>query len=354
MFDFFQTKKNVNSNVANDVFDTELIVCPRCDSNSPLSFSEDQFCCGFCDETYPVQNGIPVLLKDKKARTKLEKVDYDFHHQIDEARCVQLYKSWERIFNKYGIDQGNLLEIGCGTGFLTYGLVKYNRFDKVYVSDISPSFLLAVKERISGMNNNNSYYACDANWLPFQKDGFDTVVGNSVLHHFLNYQGTLERCYKILKPGGYVIFFEPVIQGKIVVAFMIDMMVRMNEEMGLNIFSNSEIENMKKTTNHYLTVPKLKNKKKKLAKLEDKYVFDMRELEEIARNIGYRNVDFVNLHDKFNFDYEPFVNNTLAYHRIDREKIEKFKFLFQCFSSTVGDIMGDTFSTPMVFIVLQK
>ncbi len=134
-----------------------------------LKQDKKQLTCSSCNETYFIVDNIPILLKDVKAKTQLEKIDYDARHQIDEKMCRQLYKVWvNRVFDRYKIKKGRLLEIGCGTGLFTYGLVKNNRFSEVHTIDISPTLITVARKRVSDLKNNAKFYACDANFLPFK------------------------------------------------------------------------------------------------------------------------------------------------------------------------------------------
>ena len=171
-----------------DGIDLEILACPRCQGETLIADSAEQLRCSDCDATYPITDGLPILLKHSDARTKLDLEEYNAGHKISGRTANQLYKQWARVFDRFDVRGGNLLEIGCGTGLLTYGLIKNNRFDCVHASDISPQFIGAAQKLLSKLKGNASYYTCDANYLPFKPSSFNVIVGNSVLHHFLDCQ----------------------------------------------------------------------------------------------------------------------------------------------------------------------
>jgi 2-polyprenyl-3-methyl-5-hydroxy-6-metoxy-1,4-benzoquinol methylase len=77
-----------------------------------------------------------------------------------------------------------------------------------------------------------SLVACDANQAHFREGAFDLVVGRSVLHHLLDYAGTLRQCCSVLTPGGVAVFYEPVLEGKTFTTFFMGLMLRVDEAAG--------------------------------------------------------------------------------------------------------------------------
>ncbi|MFD2567721.1 class I SAM-dependent methyltransferase [Pseudotenacibaculum haliotis] len=52
------------------------------------------------------------------------------------------------------------------------------------------------------------FHLMDANELTFEDESFDVVYGGAILHH-LDIEKTLNHVYRVLKPGGYILFLEP-------------------------------------------------------------------------------------------------------------------------------------------------
>ncbi|WP_288956143.1 class I SAM-dependent methyltransferase [uncultured Polaribacter sp.] len=53
-----------------------------------------------------------------------------------------------------------------------------------------------------------SHHLMDANALTFDDNSFDVVFGGAILHH-LDIEKSIEHIHRVLKPGGKVVFLEP-------------------------------------------------------------------------------------------------------------------------------------------------
>lgn len=98
-----------------------------------------------------------------------------------------------------------VLEIGCGTGALSEYLAKTGA--GIVATDLFSEFLEMAKKKVSVPNV--SFRVANAEIMPEFADGsFDAVCGLSILHH-LNLGLALPNFYRVLKPGGRLVFAEP-------------------------------------------------------------------------------------------------------------------------------------------------
>ena len=97
-----------------------------------------------------------------------------------------------------------VLELGCGTGYLTRELVCSGA--DIVAIDVSPELLEIAKANCSA--SNVQYQVQNAYALSYSEGIFDSVVGSSVLHH-LEIEKALRDVYRVLKPGGTIYFTEP-------------------------------------------------------------------------------------------------------------------------------------------------
>jgi SAM-dependent methyltransferase len=96
-----------------------------------------------------------------------------------------------------------VLEIGCGTGLFTRKFYSATKAE-ITAIDISEDLLSEARKLLP----DATFKVDDAMHLSFQNETFDVVFGSSVLHH-LEFEKSLMEIYRVLKPGGRMIFAEP-------------------------------------------------------------------------------------------------------------------------------------------------
>lgn len=100
-----------------------------------------------------------------------------------------------------------VFELGCGTGaFSKYILNELPSLD-LTACDISSECIKIAAERYSNYSNTR-FLVADITQDFFNSNKFDVIIGNSILHH-LPIRLSLEYCFRLLKHGGSVMFFEP-------------------------------------------------------------------------------------------------------------------------------------------------
>ncbi len=114
-----------------------------------------------------------------------------------ERRC-NMFKDFLKDANKM------VLEIGCGSGLFTQELAGTNH--TITAIDVSPELLELAKNRVK--KKNVVFKIENAYATTFKDNSFDYIVGSSVLHH-LDIESALKEFYRILKPGGGLMFTEP-------------------------------------------------------------------------------------------------------------------------------------------------
>jgi ubiquinone biosynthesis O-methyltransferase len=107
---------------------------------------------------------------------------------------------------------GNVLEIGCGTGWLSLELARAGM--NVKGVDLSEKRIaiaqryfeqLKKKENIKG---DIDYIACPVQEVSFKKSVFDLIVCWDSLHHIQNIESIMKKITQWLKPDGQLIIFE--------------------------------------------------------------------------------------------------------------------------------------------------
>lgn len=98
----------------------------------------------------------------------------------------------------------NILEIGCGTGFLTEGLARGFPQSRIVAVDISPQMIEVAKKKLA-YYTNITYLLEDGENLQVNTS-FDLIVSSAVFQWFDNYLKPFTRYYNILKEDGMFIF----------------------------------------------------------------------------------------------------------------------------------------------------
>lgn len=124
-------------------------------------------------------------------------------------------KSSEHFFDKEKLlkalnlpKNANLLEIGCGNGYLSLAIAKKEELNnQIYAIDLNQTAITELKENIQKehLNNLTAIHLDFSKSNGFKTDQFDLCFMVNVAHGFIANQETevvFSKIYRILKPGG--------------------------------------------------------------------------------------------------------------------------------------------------------
>jgi SAM-dependent methyltransferase len=101
-----------------------------------------------------------------------------------------------------------VLDLSCGSGFMTRKLFQSSNFDRVIGADLSPTMLAETRRRLleegNSMPNNilPELVRCDSARLPFKSNSLDAVHSGAALHCWPRLSQALSEINRVLKPGG--------------------------------------------------------------------------------------------------------------------------------------------------------
>ena len=99
-----------------------------------------------------------------------------------------------------------VLDVGCGTGFATAGLLEYT--EHVYGLDQSVHQLERAWEKF-GKTGTVQFCRGDAERLPFADDRFDHYWSSGSIEYWPNPVDALEEARRVTRPGGTVLVVGP-------------------------------------------------------------------------------------------------------------------------------------------------
>jgi SAM-dependent methyltransferase len=157
---------------------------------------------------------LEVAKRDREARLQRE---IEHHRRIAE-RAEEVW-NWDSPAGQRRADRraslfvekGSLapgrraLELGCGTGVFLEKVAPSGA--DIRGIDLSEDLLAKARVRLARFPNVGLDRG-DAEALPYPDAHFDAVYGSSVLHH-LDLPAALRAAFRVLKPGGRLVFAEP-------------------------------------------------------------------------------------------------------------------------------------------------
>ena len=102
-----------------------------------------------------------------------------------------------------GLRPKRILEIGCGTGFLSEALAAAFPGAELVLTDISPAMLARCRARLG---DGPAYKVLDGEHPEAAEGGFDLIVSSLAMQWFGDLRGGLARLAGLLAPGGRMVF----------------------------------------------------------------------------------------------------------------------------------------------------
>lgn len=99
-------------------------------------------------------------------------------------------------------DGDRVLDVGCGTGSLTFTLAETPGLSEIVAIDYSPVFVAAASRR--NTDPRITIQQADACALPFEDDRFDRAISLLVLHFVPEAGKAVSEMARVVRPGGVV------------------------------------------------------------------------------------------------------------------------------------------------------
>ena len=126
-------------------------------------------------------------------------------------RQTQDSEHLERILSFINVNKDmRILDLGTGSGYLSFPIAKNNPCCDVIGLDIVNSALEANRARaVAEGIKNLSFVSYDGIDFPFDANTFDLVVTRYALHHFPDIEHSIGEVSRVLKSGGMLFISDP-------------------------------------------------------------------------------------------------------------------------------------------------
>ena len=124
----------------------------------------------------------------------------------------KLRKEYRRLADKTAsvVQEGKLLEIGPGPGYISIEIAKILPKMEVTGLDISDTMIEIAKTNANeyGLSERIKFRKGDASNMPFEASSFDFVISSGSLHHWKKPTQIFNEIYRVLKPGCRALIFD--------------------------------------------------------------------------------------------------------------------------------------------------
>ncbi|MBP7711995.1 MAG: class I SAM-dependent methyltransferase [Gammaproteobacteria bacterium] len=197
----------------------DVFACLACRAPG-LKASAEAWRCSGCGALYPVEDGIPLLVRDPAAhRQRLAQSQADnpewyavpqppesvspWHHHLRKRRRYVQGRIARHLRGRGQERAERLLDLGCGDGTNLAWLKDHA--ERLYGSDYNGLRLLRAARRATGA----TLFLADILDYPAAADSFDVVFFNHVIEHVPDDVGALRAVLRILTPGGLLVLGTP-------------------------------------------------------------------------------------------------------------------------------------------------
>ncbi|MBV8988537.1 MAG: class I SAM-dependent methyltransferase, partial [Solirubrobacterales bacterium] len=134
---------------------------------------------------------------------------YDWKWGIDfgETGQAQVRRKLRKIVGpELDLGYQRALEVGAGTGYFGLNLLQSGVVREVTCTDISTGMIARLGANAERLGLQVKTARAEAESLPFASGSFDFVLGHAVLHHLPDLERAFAEFYRVLEPGGRMVF----------------------------------------------------------------------------------------------------------------------------------------------------
>lgn len=205
---------------------------------------------------------------------------------------TQLLTAAEAQINLKALEAPWIVDVGSGGGNTIFPLFKIYPQAHISASDLSVPLMKILQTLIQREHPGREclLLQMNAEQMVFESNQIDLVTGGAILHHLFAPEKTLSECYRVLKPGGAAVFFEPFEMGNQMIALLMRNLVRMNENVSLNRIEPGIVAFFKMLYEDFKLRKGSDKSNPVFEKMDDKWIFTRTHLTHTAKAIGFRDL----------------------------------------------------------------
>jgi SAM-dependent methyltransferase len=180
-----------------------LKICLRCEQR----FEAREWTCPVCGHEPERKDGL--LLFAPELDSQVDDFDARWFPELAAREAASFwFRSRNRLIvwalQRHFPSARNLLEVGCGTGFVVAGIAEAVAPLSLEAGDAQSSGLAFARDRVPGAR----LYQLDARSLPFDRE-FDVVGAFDVIEHLDEDEHVLSQMWRAVRPGGGALITVP-------------------------------------------------------------------------------------------------------------------------------------------------
>ena len=154
------------------------------------------------DSRYPLQFG--EFMEDQ-VKEFYGEICFPGKYSIEDLKFydAELVNRYLQVYDYVIGGATTVLDIGCGSGFITNFLARRHPHVKFYAIDFSTSVRYAKK--FANNHNINNVTWIEDNFLTYNfETTFDCIISNGVIHHIPEYISAIGKTKRLLNPQGVI------------------------------------------------------------------------------------------------------------------------------------------------------
>jgi uncharacterized protein YbaR (Trm112 family)/ubiquinone/menaquinone biosynthesis C-methylase UbiE len=192
-----------------------LLACPFCKGKF-IPIGDSSLRCTACKNTYPVKQGIPILVDLKNLPRHLRRQIRYFTSNSSDYGTTRAIECWqnkyiERFFSRMKTLKNRVfVDDACGLGYMSIEAAK--RGALVVACDLNIAGLMRLKKYLAreGLLNHVLMICCSAEALPIRSDCASGIVANAILEHLPREKDAISDISRIAKKGALAMTTVPI------------------------------------------------------------------------------------------------------------------------------------------------